>query len=252
MPSRTVILGLLCWGLAQAANMPTGLSIDQITTRIDQADRDKQANMPEFSVTRKYVLYNTHMKTDAEMLVKVSYRKGEGKTFEILQTSNAEGMSKRVFQHLIDAEKDPVREERSRLNSRNYTFDLAGMDRVGGRQCYVLELHPRWKRKELMNGRVWVDAEDFGIAKLEGNPAANLSFWVGKPHITQTWTKTGDYWMAAENHSHSESRLLGTSDLTVRNMEYEIKAAAKTGSRVPTASADPSGASLRASPRAER
>lgn len=244
MPNRSVLLTILCSGVAVGGTIPSGLTVDQIANRMIQAEQQKRANLPEFCVTRKYVLRNPHMKRDAEMVVKVSYRKGEGKTFQILESNGVEGMCKRVFQHLLDAEKDASRQTRGRFNTENYDFEFLGMDTLNGRRCYTLALHPKVKTKDVINGQAWVDADDFAVVKLEGHPAANLSFWVGKPFISQTWQKTGEYWMAAQNRSHSESRVFGPSDLIVDNTGYQFKPAAPAGSHALAATEDPAVASL--------
>src|SRR5205807_6732994 len=125
--------------VAPSSGVP--LSIEQITARLAQTEDQKRTNLQEYSVVRKYVLRNAHMKQDAEMLVRVSYRKGTGKTFQVLEAKGVEGMSKRVFQHLIDGEKEGSRTEnqdRSLFNERNYRFELQGAEMEAGRRCYVL------------------------------------------------------------------------------------------------------------------
>lgn len=191
-----------------------------------QVDEQKHATLPDFSVMRKYILRNSRMKTDAEMVVRVTYSKAQGKTFQVVEANGVEGVSKKVFQNLIDGEKEASKTDnlnRGSIKPQNYSFELLGTDTLEGRRCYVLGIHPKTKTKFVFNGKVWVDAEDFAVAKLEGHPAANISFWVGKPLISQTWRKTGDFWMAASNCSRSESRILGTSELTVQNTGYHFK-----------------------------
>jgi hypothetical protein len=224
-----LVFALASTSYAAAGTIPstTGvpLTVEQITSRLHQTEDQKRTNLQEYSVTRKYVLHNPHMKQDAEMLVRVSYRKGTGKTFQVLEAKGVEGMSKRVFQNLIDGEKEGSHKEnvdRSRLNERNYDFELLGTEIEGGRRCYVLALHPKSKTKYLVNGKAWIDAEDFALVKIEGHPAANLSFWAGKPYVVQTWQKCGDFWMAAENRSMAQSMLIGSTELTVRNSDYEF------------------------------
>jgi hypothetical protein len=216
-------------GLAGAATIPATtalpLPLQAITSRMAQVDEEKHANLPDFVVMRKYILHNSRMKRDAEMVVRVSYSKAHGKTFQVVEASGVEGISKKVFQHLIEAEKEASKADnraRGSINPQNYTFELVGTEILDGRRCYVLNIHPKMKTKYVFNGKVWVDAEDFAVAKLEGHPAANISFWVGKPLITQTWRKTGEFWMAASNCSRSESRILGSSELTVQNTDYRF------------------------------
>ncbi len=210
---------------ARSATVAVPLTLDQITSQMEQAEQQRQNTLEGYTVTRKYVLQNARMQVPASMLVTVGYRKARGKTFQVMEENGAEGITKRVFQHLIQAESESSRgdnQQRGRVSTRNYQFTLLGAAVENGRKCYILELHPKAKTKYLFNGKVWVDADDFAVVKLEGRPAANVSFWVGKPLITQTWEKVGDFWMAASNRSHAESRLLGTSDLIVENSGYQL------------------------------
>ena len=225
------LLGRAWMGTACAATVPTAipvsLPLEAITSRMAQVDEQKHANLPDFAVMRKYVLHNSRMKRDAEMSVRVTYSKAHGKTFQVVEAIGVEGISKKVFKDLIDAEKEASKTDtrtRGSIKPQNYTFEFLGTEIQEGRRCYVLGLHPKTKTKYVFNGKVWVDAEDFAVAKLEGHPAANVSFWVGKPMITQTWRKTGDFWMAASNCSRSESRILGSSELTVQNTGYQFGA----------------------------
>ena len=219
-------MGMAC-GATIPASIPVSLPLEAITSRMAQVDEQKHANLPDFAVMRKYVLHNSRMKRDAEMTVRVTYSKAHGKTFQVLEAIGVEGITKKVFKDLIEAEKEASKTDtrtRGSIKPQNYTFEMLGTEIQDGRRCYVLGLHPKTKTKYVFNGKVWVDAEDFAVAKLEGHPAANVSFWVGKPMITQTWRKTGDFWMAASNCSRSESRILGSSELTVQNTGYQFGA----------------------------
>ena len=225
------LLGGAWMGIACAATVPAtipvSLPLEAITSRMAQVDEQKHANLPDFAVMRKYVLHNSRMKRDAEMLVRVTYSKAGGKTFQVVEANGVEGISKKVFKDLIEAEKEASKTDtrtRGSIKPQNYTFEFLGTEIQEGRRCYVLGLHPKTKTKYVFNGKVWVDAEDFAVAKLEGHPAANVSFWVGKPMITQTWRKTGEFWMAASNCTRSESRILGSSELTVQNTGYQFGA----------------------------
>ena len=217
--------GLIASSIPGSSTVP--LPLDAITARMAQADDQRHASLPDFVATRTYVLRNTRMDRDAEMVVRVTYNRSQGKTFQILEATGVEGISKKVFQHLIDAEKEASKTDnraRGSIRPQNYNFELLGNDIQDGRRCYVLGLRPKMKSKYLFVGKAWVDAQDFAVAKLEGRPAANISFWVGKPLITQTWRKTGEFWMPAVNNSRSESRILGASELTVQNSGYQFGA----------------------------
>jgi hypothetical protein len=230
--SKWAVFALFCvsgTSAGQAATVPSAASpnVAEITARLTRSEQAKKSNLQEFSVTRRYVLRNTHSSAPAEMTVRLAYRKGQGKTFEILQTTNASGVRRRVLDRILAAEVEasrPDAHEGASLTPDNYDFELAGAADEAGRKCWVLKLHPKKKAKFLIEGNAWIDAEDYAVVKIEGRLAANLSFWVGKPYVTQEFRKCGDFWMASRNHSLTESHLLGRSELTIDYTSYEVHA----------------------------
>jgi len=130
-----------------------------------------------------------------------------------------------VFGKLLDAEVQASRNpeaDPTRIVPENYDFKLLGTQELNGRECYLVELKAKKKAKYLLNGKMWVDREDYAVVRLEGRPSANITFWVGKPYIEQNFAKYGGYWLASSNHSVSDSRLLGRTDLTIHYRNYEV------------------------------
>ena len=56
-----------------------------------------------------------------------------------------------------------------------------GRETLGGWLAYVLHVEPLKPSKFLYRGKVWLDAADFGLVKMETQPSKSPSFW-----ITQT------------------------------------------------------------------
>lgn len=198
----------------------------EITRRMAETERAKGENLLEYSVVRKFVLRNSRLGKDAELTARVCYRKGRGKSFEILDGQSAQGMSRKVIERVLQAEVEASAndgKEEASITPAHYDFDLLGTETLNGRRCYVLDLQPKKKSKFLIEGKAWVDAEEFAIVKLEGRPSASLSMWVGKPFISQEFQKYAGFWMASRNSSRSESRLLGNSQLTIDFAEYELR-----------------------------
>ena len=42
--------------------------------------------------------------------------------------------------------------------------------------CYVPRATPKRVDKYLFPGKVWIDSQDLAVVRIEGHPAANLSF----------------------------------------------------------------------------
>ncbi len=188
------------------------------------AEEQRTAGLRGYSVVRTYKLQNKHLKGDAVMTVRLTFQKGFGKTFEILDVENAEGMSRNVLERLVASEEEVSKKSQGALeiSTANYDFHVTGTGANGARHWFIVDLKPKKKSKYLVQGTVWVDADDFGLIHIEGHPAANLSFWVGKPYIVQDFEKIGSYWVPAHNRSESQSMLLGSSVLTIEYSEYKI------------------------------
>ena len=224
---QVVLFCLAASGAPSQPSDPVALTAEQIVDRVAKADDRRRDLLLEYTATRRYLLHNPRMKHDAEMLVRVNYRKGQGKFFQVLASGGAEGISRRVFDKLLTGEAEGSHKNNvdRNLSSQNYEFRLIGWEVREEHRCYVLELTPKTKSKYLLNGKAWIDAEDFAVVRIEGRPSASLSFWVGKPYIVQEFQKLGDFWMASRNLSHSETRLLGTSDLTIESSAYRVNGA---------------------------
>ena len=60
-----------------------------------------------------------------------------------------------------------------------------------------------------------VDAEDCGIAKVQGTPSRKMSFWVEKPLVTRTYTRVGNVWLTNRIESDSDLFIAGHSSLSI-------------------------------------
>ena len=105
----------------------------------------------------------------------------------------------------------------------NSTFQLSGSEELNGRLAYVLAIEPKLDSKFLVKGRIWVDAADYAVVKVEGSPAKRPSFWTNAVSFVQTFEKTGDYWMAASNRSVTEAKMFGEADLVIKHSGYNFK-----------------------------
>jgi hypothetical protein len=173
---------------------------------------------------------------NAEMVVDIMYRAPGTKEFTIRSSTGSKLIIDKVFKKLLQAEEDALSAEaqrRTALSSENYDFTMAGYENTLSRSMYVLNVEPRTKNKFLFRGRVWVDAEDFAVVRLEAEPAKSPSFWTKSSQIEQSYTKVSDFWLPERNHSISSIRLGGRAELTIEYQKYRITASDPVG-RVPT------------------
>jgi hypothetical protein len=99
------------------------------------------------------------------------------KRFEVVAESGSGFVRSRIIRRMIEAEREASEKgehEQTRIIPQNYDFQLLRTEVTDGRPAYVLEISPKTKNQFMVRGRIWVDAEDFGITRLEGQPLAWL------------------------------------------------------------------------------
>lgn len=225
------IAALICSAVAAlAANSPTA---DEIVAKMMEADHARQASIGAYSVTSKYVLQNKDR--HAEMLVRWTRQTDGVKEFAIISEQGDGGVRKHVFHRLLAAELEasrPEQQAQTRITTDNYSFRLVGTEEVEGHEAFVIELEPKTQNKYLTRGRIWVDACDYAVIRVEGAPARKVSFWTKDVNFLQTFEKNGGWWVPASNHSLTDARLFGLADLTIEYSGYEFASPAPVQTEV--------------------
>jgi hypothetical protein len=216
--SQVIALGLAAICGAAAGSGPE-ITAEEIVDKMLASEAQQQKNLPRYRTMREYRLTNADGSKQVEVLAKISYDRNGKKRIEVVEERGSEGLFRRAIHKVLDAEMKASREARKdiQISPDNYEFKLVG---TGGRS-YVLDLIPKRKSKFLIEGRIWVDAQDFAISRIKGRPAANISFWVGRPHITQSFQKVGDVWLLAHNESTTTAKVVGRVVFTMETLEVE-------------------------------
>jgi hypothetical protein len=166
---------------------------------------------------------------DAEMVVNVIYHAPNAKEFTVVSQTGSKFIIDHVFKKLLEGEQEAANEENRQhtaLSAENYNFTSAGFEVTPDGAQYVLNLLPRTKNKFLYRGKIWVDAKDFAVVRIEGEPAKNPSFWIKKTEVKHKYVKVNDFWLPAENHTESVIRLGGRAILSIEYKDYSITKAA--------------------------
>ena len=222
--------------VADAPNTTKLPSVDEIVAKMVQRDDERRSELQGYTSVRRYVLENVKHHKQAEMLVRMVYRKDGFKEFEVISSSGWGGARKHVFPRLLEAEAEASRPggpEDSRITPQNYSFTMLRADEVNGRKAYVIEVVPKKEKKYLMRGTIWLDAEDFAIVRIEGEPAKNPSFWIKKVQFEHKYEKHGPFWLAEADTSTSDVRIFGFTELRIDYFDYIINDAAAVEARLP-------------------
>ena len=219
-------------GTASVANAP--LSTEQIVKNLVGMNLERAQALHAYHGTRIYrVEYRGFpMTRSAEMIVDVNYRSPGTKEFTIQSATGSKMIIDEVFKKLLQAEKETLAAEAQRhtaLNGDNYDFTLVGYESTPLGLMYVLMVEPKTKDKFLYRGRIWVDAEDFGVVRLEAQPGKSPSFWTKNSEVVQVYMKVSDFWLPACNHSIAAIRLGGRAELTIQYNNYQITSADPVG-----------------------
>ena len=84
---------------------------------------------------------------------------------------------------------------------------------------------PKRKDKFLFEGKVWIDAQDFAVAKIVGRPAKNPSFWIKQVDFVRQYQKIGEFWLPLQDESVSDVRIFGKRVLTIDHRSYVVNGA---------------------------
>jgi hypothetical protein len=209
--------------MAAAETTPVLLSADEVIARMIARDSERQAALHGYTAIRRYVLENRDHHKRAEMLVRMICREDGSKQFELVSEEGWGGARKHVFPRLLEAEVEAARpdlRERSRIIPENCAFEMVGQEDVRGRPAYVIAMEPKTPNKYLAQGRIWVDADEYAIVRVEGKPAKNPSFWIKSVHFVHEYDKSGSFWFPVSDRSVTDVRILGATEMTIEYFDY--------------------------------
>lgn len=206
------------------------LSSEEVVANLVRKNLERASALHAYQGTRVYHLDYRGFpgSRSAEITVDVKYQAPDTKQFSIRSQAGSHLLIDRVFEKLMQSEREaltPENQSRVALNTQNYRFALVGFESTADSSAYVLSVEPVTNSKLLYRGRIWVDATDFAVTRIDAVPAKNPSFWTKETRIEQVYKKIGDFWLPVSNRSTSTIRLGGHANLTIDYIDYQITAA---------------------------
>lgn len=226
MLSAVGALGMLAGVPATPAQQPNANTLIQ---RIDAANQARVDNVLSFTDTEHYtVLRGDEPKPAAEMTVRVTYRKGVGKSYEILSQSGSSIIQKFALEPLIANEKElnqPDRVEHSWFTSANYEMQAHPEQTrtVNGRTCVVVDIKPRHTAPNMIDGTLCADPADGTLVEIDGIASKSPNPLAGTTHMMRQYRNIDGYAMAVHARAESESRFVGRTVVLVDYSDYELK-----------------------------
>jgi len=196
---------------------------------VDAAVHARADHVASYTVTEHYTVYRgkDEAHAAAEMTVRTTYRKESGKSYEILSESGSALVRKYGLLPLLDHEKQinlPGNREAAWFTSSNYEMQVkTGTERVDGRECYALAIHPRRKAPNLIEGTLWVDAKDFTIVQIKGTSSSSASLWTSPAQVERHYINLNGFGMAARARAVTDGFLIGQFVVTIDYQNYQMQ-----------------------------
>ena len=207
------------------------LSAQDVVNNLVQKNSERSRALAAYEGTRVYRLeyHGFPGSRSAEMIVDVKYRSPETKEFTVRSQTGSKLILNKVFKRMLESEQEAVRKENQKhvaLTPENYRFKLDGSEDLPTGPAFILSVEPLTDNKLLYRGRIWVDAADFAVVRIEAQPSKNPSFWTKESRIEQVYSKVGPFWLPVSNRSTSLIRLGGKADLSIDYRDYKITSTA--------------------------
>jgi hypothetical protein len=211
----------------QPATLNASLTSQQIIQRIDEAVYRRFNAISGYTVQEQYNLYrNSDPNPAAQETIQTSYTRSVGKEYTPIAQSGSAVLRSAVIDHVLAGEKEvnlAANREGALITSKNYKMDpQPGTIDKNGRPCILVTLKPLRKSTHLFTGKMWVDAADFTVVRLEGTPSESPSVFAGQTIVARDYIQVDGFSMATHAEAHSHSFLFGDTTLKIDYANYKI------------------------------
>lgn len=203
------------------------LPLEQIVSRMVAHGQWQEQSLLGYKAMRRFHAANPRFGVASTMDVMTVFRQPESLESRVLKQEGPLLIRERVFDKILEAEKESIHKKDQIENGIlpvNYNFGFVGFDQYEGRNCYHLTISPKRKSRNLLNGSVWIDAEDFAVARIQGSPSKRLNFWTLKTEIDRQYERVGKYWLTKKIVSSSDLFLAGYSTLSISSSYTDVQA----------------------------
>ena len=198
---------------------------DELFRKLLEHNRIREERLRQYTTVRTYEVTNDQGKSYAREVVRVDYQAPDHKSFQVESEEGSAMVRSMVLKRLIESESETASgraHHDSAIKPANYEFNLLGEQDVGPYHCLLVEATPKRKDKYLFEGRIWIDAQDYAIVRIAGQPAKSLSFWITRADFVRQYQKIGEFWLPAQDETFVRMRMAGRKILTIQHREYAV------------------------------
>jgi hypothetical protein len=198
-------------------------TIEDIIAGMARARIENQAHFRSFIVTRDYQLFGKERaNTKSQVIADISFVPPATKKYTI-QKSNGASFGETIVRRMLISEVEIARDYASTdFSPANYDFRFIQEENAGGQYCYLLELLPKRKEKNLLQGKIWVDSGTYLPRRIEGEPVKPPSWWLRRLQIELSYGEVSGMWLQTTLEATAAVRLLGPYMLVSRDVKYQL------------------------------
>lgn len=215
----SAFLLLLLGAFAIAQEGRPSPDVNTIVARMIAVREGNKAQVKGYTVKRNYELLDKQEQPKAEVVATITYHPPNDKQYNIESSSG--GIGGKVLRDILQKETESGKDEQHKeLSRENYDFQFVGEEALNGRNCYVLSINPRRDDKEMIRGKIWVDAQNYNIHRIEGKTVKSPSWWIRDLYILMTFTSVDGMWLHTFTHAVADVRFKGKYVMESRDVEY--------------------------------
>lgn len=221
---RFIFVGAFIFLFAAAAVAQGGAAPPDANNIVDamlKAQQENKSRVKPFTVKRNYLLLDKQAQQKAQVVATITTLPPDSKEYEIEHSSG--GMGEKVLRDVLNKETEPPRDaQKKEITRENYNFQWLGEESLDGKRCYLLGLNPKREDKDLIKGKIWVDAETYNIRRLEGSPVKNPSWWIHDLNILMQFAEVDGMWLRTSLQAVANVRFKGKYVMESHDLEYRF------------------------------
>jgi hypothetical protein len=211
-----------------------GVTESQVLAELAAHNEGRKAALHDYAVLRTYQVVDLKGKVHAEKIGRMEFLSPDKKTFTVTSESGSGLVRTMALNPLINSEIEAAAGKEhhdSAISTDNYSLHLLGEQQLGPYRCFVADAVPKRKARYLFEGRVWIDANDYSVVRIEGHPANKLSFWIQNADFVRQYQKIDGFWLPEKDQTLVQVRLYGKKLLKIEHRNYVVNAGRSTNAR---------------------
>lgn len=202
-----------------------GVTAIQIFDELLAHNALRATTLMNYTASRTYQVVDLNGKVHAEKVGQMEYRAPDQKKFAVTSEKGSVLVRRLALDALIASEIETTAGKQhhdSAISPANYFLDLLGEQMVGPYHSFVAQAIPKRRDKYLFEGKVWIDAEDYAVVRIDGHPAKKLSFWIQRADFVRQYQKIDKFWLPQRDMTFVDVRLYGKKILTIDHHDYSV------------------------------